>query len=406
MMLRWNMDKVHLQEVLDQTKNLKQNEYPLSLPLDFIELVKSSLTELDLSFEEKFENNRKNIYIYRQNQLISKYFKGKYPNNTFLSRRISNDKFLTEYYLKLNDVPMPSSKIFKGDEVGDAIKFAKKLESPFVVKALNLLGGAGIYTDVNSSNFRKFWDACIRVQKKYYPKGSPKVLIQQQIEGLEIRVNVSEGIFQSAILRLPGYLIGDGASSVEDLIRVKNKERSRNPYLNKHQIKLTDELKENISNQGRSLTDILKKGEVFLLTKQPALRFGGEVINVTGLLSPDILELGLSAVRAIPGLHTGGVDIIIPHLKSHTGHVIEVNKNPAFQMCIYTDKGKPHNPITEVYKSHILDHKILNEEIECTDDINDEEMKQIVQRYKYLLEKDKVNSKIINDFHKSKFDKK
>src|SRR5699024_416499 len=116
MILRWNMDKVHLQEVLDQTRNLKQNEYPLSLPLDFIELVKSSLTELDLSFEEKFENNRKNIYIYRQNQLLSKYFKGKYPNNTFLSRRISNDKFLTEYYLKLNDIPMPDSKIFKENE--------------------------------------------------------------------------------------------------------------------------------------------------------------------------------------------------------------------------------------------------------------------------------------------------
>lgn len=400
------MDNQLLTGELEKIKSMEQNRYPLNLPLDFIALVKLSLKELDIYYEEKTENNRKNIFVYYQKELISKFFKGKYPNNTFLGRRISNDKMMTDYYLKLSNIPTPSSKVFTADELAEARNYIKIFDSDFVVKAINLLGGAGVYTDVNQSNFHKYWKKCLEVQKKYYPKLTPKILIQQQVNGLDIRINVAEGIVQSAILRLPGYVIGDGVSSIKQLIEYKNNERSRNPYLYKNKLKLTDELISSIKDQGFSMSDILNEGEGFLLTKQPALRFGGEVINVTKIIDPEILNLGLSSVRAIPGLHTGGVDLLIHGLDSKDGYVIEVNKNPAFQMCIYTDRGVPHNPITEIYKSHILDHKILKDEIKTKSSLNDDEFKLLVERYKYLYEKDKVNSNIIKNYHNEKFEKK
>lgn len=236
------------------------------------------------------------------------------------------------------------------------------------------------------------------VQKKRNNK-VPQVLIQNQIDGLEVRVNITEGMVENAILRLQGYIIGDGENSIEKLIKKKNDEKKRNPYLNRDLIVFEKDLNSNLNKAGKSKKSILEEGEMMILDKRPEVRYGMETYNVTNFVHSNILNIALNAVLAIPGLHTAGVDIIIPQLKSEVGHVIEVNKNPAFHLSLYVDKGEKGKPLHDVFKSHMLENKIINNEIKSKKDISEDELDIILERYKFLYDKDKYNGNIISHYH-------
>lgn len=393
------MDKQLITKTLLELQNLEKEYYSVNSPMDNLDQVKAALKDLNLTYQISNSKNKEFIHIFYKNQLLSKYSKANYPNNKFLGQSICNDKYTTEYYLNLNEVPTPKSQVFKESDFDKAAEFIKTIPAPFVIKALNLRQGVGVYTDVNHDNFIFYWKKSIEVQRKR-KNTSPKVLIQNQLDGLEVRINVTEGVVESAILRLQGFLIGDGIHTIDELISMKNEEKKKNPYLNRDMILFDEELLESIYEAGKERTSILGDNEMLLLNKKPEIRYGMETYNVTSIVDKRILEIGLNAVLAIPGLHTAGVDIIIPELTSEIGHVIEVNKNPAWALSLYAVRGPAGEPVKDVFRSHLIDNKIMDNEIKSKDDLSDEEMKIMVERYKFLYQKDQFNRKIISHYHK------
>lgn len=89
------------------------------------------------------------------------------------------------------------------------------------------MNGIGVFTDVNSENLDKVWDECFAIQKKRDVK-DPRILVQDYIEGYEVRVIVTEGKSLSATIRTPAYVIGDGQNTIENLISTKNEKRKQN----------------------------------------------------------------------------------------------------------------------------------------------------------------------------------
>lgn len=393
------MDKQLITKTLLELQNLEKEYYSVNSPMDNLDQVKAALKDLNLTYQISNSKNKEFIHIFYKNQLLSKYSKANYPNNKFLGQSICNDKYTTEYYLNLNEVPTPKSQVFKESDFDKAAEFIKTIPAPFVIKALNLRQGIGVYTDVNHDNFIFYWKKSMEVQRKR-KNTSPKVLIQNQLDGLEVRINVTEGVVESAILRLQGFLIGDGIHTIDELISMKNEEKKKNPYLNRDMILFDEELLESIYEAGKERTSILGDNEMLLLNKKPEIRYGMETYNVTSIVDKRILEIGLNAVLAIPGLHTAGVDIIIPELTSEIGHVIEVNKNPAWALSLYAVRGPAGEPVKDVFRSHLIDNKIMDNEIKSKDDLSDEEMKIMVERYKFLYQKDQFNRKIISHYHK------
>lgn len=393
------MDKQLITKTLLELQNLEKEYYSVNSPMDNLDQVKAALKDLNLTYQISNSKNKEFIHIFYKNQLLSKYSKANYPNNKFLGQSICNDKYTTEYYLNLNEVPTPKSQVFKESDFDKAAEFIKTIPAPFVIKALNLRQGVGVYTDVNHDNFIFYWKKSMEVQRKR-KNTSPKVLIQNQLDGLEVRINVTEGVVESAILRLQGFLIGDGIHTIDELISMKNEEKKKNPYLNRDMILFDEELLESIYEAGKERTSILGDNEMLLLNKKPEIRYGMETYNVTSIVDKRILEIGLNAVLAIPGLHTAGVDIIIPELTSEIGHVIEVNKNPAWALSLYAVRGPAGEPVKDVFRSHLIDNKIMDNEIKSKDDLSDEEMKIMVERYKFLYQKDQFNRKIISHYHK------
>lgn len=391
------MKKELIIRTLSKLEILESHDYPRDSPMDNLEQVRTALDKLNLKHKTKYKN-KETIHIMYKNRLLSKYTKANYPNNKFLGQSICNNKLTTEYYLNLNDVPTPKSKLFTESDYNSAYEFMKNINEPFVIKALNLRQGVGVFTNVVQDSFDLYWNQSMEIQKKRKNK-KPEVLIQNQLDGLEVRINVTEGKVESAILRLQGFLIGDGQSTIEQLIYAKNEEKKLNPYLNRDMILFDEDLLHYIGKADKKPSSILDENEMLVLNDKPEIRYGMETYNVTSLISKEIIEIGLNAVIAIPGLHTAGVDIIIPELESNIGNVIEVNKNPAWALSLYAVRGPSGEPVKDIYQSHLLDNKILNNEIISKETISNEEFQILLNRFKFLFKKDQFNRNIISEYH-------
>ena len=98
---------------------------------------------------------------------------------------------------------------------------------------------------------------------------------------------------------------------------------------------------------GLSFSTIPERGQRVLLSAISNISFGAETANVSDLISKEIKETALRAVAAIPGLFTGGVDLIVTGLHDRNPKVLEVNSFPHATSFIYPTYGESINPIAQ-----------------------------------------------------------
>lgn len=393
------MDVRKYKEVQDRLKKLEHVEYTDEKFERATVHIKNYLTENNVKFKEIEENGIKKINVFYKNKVVSKYSIGRYPNNAYLGLRIANNKILTDYYLEINEIPTPKYQLFKENQKESALEFVKSIKTHVVIKPKNLSQAIGVFTEVDEANFDECWSKNVTVQKKYNPKQEVEVIIQEQVEGFELRVNVAEGKVLNATVKLPWVLEGDGKKTIKDHINERNEEVKTNPLFSMLGIKFNDDLDEHLKATNKSLSSVLEEGELYMITKIPHSRLGARKYNVTDILHPNILKLGVDAIKAVPGLHTGGIDMFIPSLESDTGVILEVNKNPETGTSIYPIVGETHNLLHEAIKSFMLDQKVINEDIEDLNDLSKEEQNILLKRYKFLYEKDKFNTRVITRLH-------
>lgn len=394
------MDIYKYKETQDLVEEFEKNNFTGAEYEGSDAYIRNYLNENNIKFQEIEGVKRNKFQLFYNDSPIVKYSHGKYPNNAFIGLRIANNKLFTEYYLRINDIPTPKYQLFTEQDQELALEFIKSIDSLAVIKPKDLSQSVGVYTDVNESNFKECWLKCIEIQKKYRPHQEVVVMVQEQIDGFELRVNVAEGEVLNVLLKLPWVLEGDGKKTIEDFIIERNNEVRDSPIYPNLEVKVNNDLKERLAFKNKSLTSVLGEGELFMISNIPLSRLGSRKFNVAHMLHPNILKLGVDAIKAIPGLQTGGVDLFIPSLDSDTGVILEINKNPGNETSIYPIVGEPQNLYHETIKSYMIDQKVLHEDIEDLNDLSKEELNILLKRYKFLYEKNKLNTKIITHFHK------
>src|SRR5699024_11081763 len=232
--LSYLYDKLRLKEV---------NNYSNDISLDLLEIAEKELDKIGVRYRKVKENKKYRLYLYDKNQQILRYTRSFYPNNSMLGFKISNDKMLTEKYLKLGDVNTTSSKIYNTDEFEEAKVYVENCKDKLVLKPLSLSGGAGVFIDVNEENFEYFWNECLLAQRNRKVK-YPRFIIQNLVEGFEVRLVYTEGVFLSATIRIPAHVKGNGFNTIKELIAQKNKMRQKNPFLATQPIQITSRLEE------------------------------------------------------------------------------------------------------------------------------------------------------------------
>src|SRR5699024_4802264 len=168
-------------------------------------------------------------------------------------------------YLKKSKVSTPKGIKVNQDINQTTLKKAiKSLKYPLVVKpALGSLG-KGVTTNIQSDD--ELFQAIQQVKENY--EDYQDLIIEEYVEGEEYRVYVVDNEVVAATKRIAANVIGDGVSTIKQLIEKKNEIRKENPYLAKKLIKIDDTVITYLNKQEITIDDVPQKNEYIRLKGQ------------------------------------------------------------------------------------------------------------------------------------------
>jgi cyanophycin synthetase len=252
---------------------------------------------------------------------------------------IACDKEDTKNILDAAAVPVPKGYIIYDEEdLQDAVK---RIGYPIVIKPINGNHGRGATT-----NIQNWEDALIAMAAA--KKISRGVICEKFITGHDFRLLVINYKLVAAALRTPASIVGDGKSTIKQLIDKVNSDPRRGYG---HEKVLTaikiDEMTENIlRDKSLTLDSVITKNEVLHLKTTANLSTGGTSADITDMVHPYNIFMAERIARII-GLDICGIDImasdLITPISENGGAVLEVNAAPGFRMHIAPTEGLPRN---------------------------------------------------------------
>ncbi len=254
---------------------------------------------------------------------------------------IGTDKEQTKQYLGQAGVPVPEGFGFTGDDDAEAVAervFEKS--GPFVLKPTFGSLGKGVATNIQSPE--AFLENLAYIKKTF---DYTDFLVEQHVEGEEMRVYVVGDEAIAATKRIPANVTGDGRTSIEQLINDKNELRKQNPHTATRLIKIDDRLEDYLAKQGYHLEDIIDAEQIVYLKGESNMSSGGDSVDITDDISPEVQRVAVEAVKAIPGLLHAGVDMIVD---GDQAVVIEVNSTAGTALHTFPIHGTHRNIAEEI----------------------------------------------------------
>jgi len=253
-------------------------------------------------------------------------------------RLIVMDKQKSKEYLLKANVPTPIGKAFYRDSSDNQIiEYANKLGYPIVLKPISGQGGEGVIANIQSQDELAKAISYVRHTKKKY-----KVLVEKHFSGEDYRVMVVDKEVVAITKRYPANIIGDGENTIQYLINQKNALRKKHPMLSTSRIKVDDELKEMLKKQSYSLHSIPEKDALVVLKSKSNISSGGDPVDITDEVSYEIKKIAIDALKAIPGLPSAGIDLMVNE-EDNTAVVIELNSQASIRSHLYPIYGEPRD---------------------------------------------------------------
>src|SRR5699024_8292817 len=236
------------------------------------------------------------LYYLRSDERTEYYFRTRGNNVSNQAVELSDDKYTTKKILTEAGIPVPQGKGFPEDAKNeDIIEFGKKLGFPLVVKPTDGSLGWGVITNIRDE--RELLESLIYVREELE---YDEVIVEQYIVGPEYRVYVIEDQVVAAYNRIPANITGDGKSTIEELIHMKNLQRRKNARLSDCLIEIDVEILQFIEEAGYTLESILPKGKTLFVREKSNVSIGGDPVDVTEQLSEEIKSIAIRALKAMP----------------------------------------------------------------------------------------------------------
>lgn len=257
---------------------------------------------------------------------------------------IACDKERCRNLLKSMSVP-----IAEGAAIGSLDELKHLVESlgyPLVIKPVNGNQGRGITADI--ATFEQAEKAF-----EFASTISERVIVERYIPGFDYRLLMVDGKLAAAAKRTPPHVVGDGKSTVQQLIDEVNRDPKRGDghenVLTK--IQVGPAATNILSKKNYTLNTVLGSNEILYLDYAANLSKGGTAEDVTDHLHPDVVKVS-ERVSKITGLDICGIDLMAQTLTKPLaktgGVVLEVNAAPGFRMHLAPSKGVPQNVASPV----------------------------------------------------------
>lgn len=251
------------------------------------------------------------------------------------SHDIAKDKAYTKHFLQRHGLNTPKWRtVFsprlcknlapeKRRSTSHALEFANQIGYPVFIKPNHLSQGVGVFKAYNREDLGSFCEQLFALDDV--------LLVEAAFTGRDYRVVVLDDQIISAYERRPFTVVGDGVSSIDQLI---DKARSGlqtqnrpNSEIDPEDARIDIRLRElQVSRQ-----TIPQLDQAVVLLDNANLSTGGQSTDVTNIIHSEFAQIARRA-RQVLGLRLAGVDILCndlsqsPHAQDWT--IIELNASP------------------------------------------------------------------------------
>lgn len=236
---------------------------------------------------------------------------------TAVAMSICDDKAITARCVRAAGVH--TAEQISADEPADTVESFVQRHGSVVVKPARGEQGRGIA--VGLQNMHDVTNAIAQARKV-----SDSVLLEEYVEGQDLRLVVINYRVVAAALRRPASVVGDGAQTVRQLIAKQSRRRSAGTG-GEASIPVDAETERTIRHAGYELESVLPAGEELQVRRTANLHTGGTIHDVTASVHPVLVEAAINAARAID-IPVVGIDLMIKSPRWPDYTFIEANERP------------------------------------------------------------------------------
>ena len=273
----------------------------------------------------------------------------KTSKDAYITALIMENKLVTKKVLEKNNIKVPKGGYYENieDALGDYYKYKG---NQIVVKPKSTNFGIGI--TIFKGNFTKEeYNRAVEIGFE----NDNEILIEEFIKGKEYRFLVINDEVCGILHRVPANVIGDGKSTIRELVEEKNK----NPLRGKgyktplEKISLGESEEMFLRESNKDFDYVPLENETVYLRENSNISTGGDSIDFTDDIDDSYKEIAIKAARSVNAKITG-VDMMISDIKekasSNNYGIIEINFNPAIHIHSYPYKGLNRKVAEKVLK--------------------------------------------------------
>lgn len=256
-----------------------------------------------------------------------------------IAAEIAQDKDETKRVLSAVGLPVPNGEVARTLE--GALQIAEEIGYPVILKPIDASHGRGISGHLDSPDaLRHAWASASTL--------SSKVIVEHYHEGADHRVLVVNGKVVACAERVAAHVVGDGKSTVRQLIEIANRDPRRGHGHRNVLTKLPDDdlTAEFLKRVGYDFDTVPRQGERVLLRATANLSTGGTSIDRTEEMHPDNVTACEMAAGMV-GLDIAGIDVLTPDIsvpfRQDGAVILEVNAGPGLRMHTHPAEGRPRN---------------------------------------------------------------
>ena len=277
-----------------------------------------------------------------------------------IAKEIQRDKWSSNLMIERLGLPTPKWQIL--DSADQIEEIWDLYEKPVVIKPTGLTAGSGVSTGIDT--IQKAKDA-FRIAKEPTKKHigktwQQKIMIQEQVPGDDYRLLVIDGKLEVATKRIPAFIIGDGKSTIKELIEETNRDPRRDTSKPTHilkPIKIDPPLLRLLEEEGLTLDSVPRKDEKITVRKVASMSQGGITEDFTDKVGPEIKYIVESIASSIHAFVVGAdilcKDVSKPLTKDNGG-IIEINTKPEVYLNLYPVIGQQREEVADVHIEKLL----------------------------------------------------
>lgn len=257
----------------------------------------------------------------------------KTDKDTYIFPIITDDKFTSKQIMEEHGLRVPKAILInKNMDQKDKEELLKEFYNhSLVVKPRNTNYGTGITVFARNASKAQILNAV-----EYAFKFDENVLMEEYVKGMEYRFLVVNGKCLSVAHRRAASVVGNGKSTIKELIQEKNKEPWH--FLTGTPVKMDEPVVEYLKLQGYNYDTILPAEKRVFLRTNSNCSTGGESVDMTEVMPTFFKKIAEKASKAFDA-KICGVDIIIDDLKEEEYSIIEINDNPGYSINEWPYEG-------------------------------------------------------------------